>query len=79
MPSSFPRPAVWRSARLPIGLASHVKLLRGVAAGEFVKASDVALDEHSQAVRVRRQMQREAQPPTDRAATDHRAAATARL
>jgi predicted homoserine dehydrogenase-like protein len=44
---------------LPIGLASHVKLLRNVAAGEVVKASDVALDEASQAVRVRRTMERE--------------------
>jgi predicted homoserine dehydrogenase-like protein len=44
---------------LPIGLASHVKLLRDVAAGEFVRAADVALDENSQAVRVRRAMERE--------------------
>ncbi len=45
---------------LPIGLASHVKLLRDVAAGEFVKASDVALDETAHAVRVRREMERHA-------------------
>ncbi len=45
---------------LPIGLASHVKLTCDVAAGEFVKASDVALDEKAQAVRVRRDMEREA-------------------
>jgi predicted homoserine dehydrogenase-like protein len=45
---------------LPIGLASAVKLLRDVAAGEFVKTSDVALDEKSQAVRVRREMERQA-------------------
>jgi predicted homoserine dehydrogenase-like protein len=44
---------------LPIGLASHVKLLRDIPAGEFVKASDVALDEASQAVRIRRAMERE--------------------
>jgi predicted homoserine dehydrogenase-like protein len=45
---------------LPIGLAHHVKLLRDVSAGEFVKASDVALDDNAQAVRVRREMEREA-------------------
>ena len=39
---------------LPIGLAHHVKLVRNVAAGEFVTAADVALDENSQAVRIRR-------------------------
>jgi predicted homoserine dehydrogenase-like protein len=46
---------------LPIGLAGAVKLLRDVAAGEFVKASDVALDDNAQAVRIRRQMERQAQ------------------
>ncbi len=46
---------------LPIGLASHVTLLRDVAAGEFVKAADVKLDEAAQAVRVRRAMERDAQ------------------
>jgi predicted homoserine dehydrogenase-like protein len=45
---------------LPIGLASHVKLLRNVAAGEFVTAADVALD-GSLAVRIRREMERQAQ------------------
>jgi predicted homoserine dehydrogenase-like protein len=45
---------------LPIGLASHVKLIRDVAAGAFVEAADVALDETSQAVQVRRQMERQA-------------------
>jgi len=45
---------------LPIGLASHVKLVRDIPAGEFVKAVDVALDETSQAVRVRRDMERQA-------------------
>ena len=46
---------------LPIGLASHVKVLRDVAAGDFVKASDVALDDSSQAVRIRREMEGETQ------------------
>jgi predicted homoserine dehydrogenase-like protein len=46
---------------LPIGLASGVKLLRDVAAGDFVKAADVALDKTMQAVRIRREMERQAQ------------------
>jgi predicted homoserine dehydrogenase-like protein len=46
---------------LPIGLAHHVKLVRNVAAGEFVTAADVALDDNSQAVRIRREMGRQAQ------------------
>jgi predicted homoserine dehydrogenase-like protein len=46
---------------LPIGLAHHVKLARDVAAGEFVTAADVALDDNSQAVRIRREMERQAQ------------------
>jgi predicted homoserine dehydrogenase-like protein len=45
---------------LPIGLAHRVKLLRNVAAGEFLTAADVALDDASQAVRIRRDMEREA-------------------
>ena len=45
---------------LPIGLAHHVKLKRDVAAGEFIAAADVALDEPSQAVRVRREMEQQA-------------------
>ena len=53
---------------LPIGLASHVKLLRDVAAGEIVKASDVALDDNAQAVRVRREMEGEARQESKPAA-----------
>jgi predicted homoserine dehydrogenase-like protein len=45
---------------LPIGLAHHVKLVRDVAAGSFVTAADVALDEKSQAVQIRRAMEAEA-------------------
>jgi len=45
---------------LPIGLAHHVKLKRDIAAGEFIAAADVALDDNSQAVRVRREMERQA-------------------
>ena len=44
---------------LPIGLAHHVKLKRDVAAGEFLTAADVALDDNSQAVRLRREMERQ--------------------
>jgi predicted homoserine dehydrogenase-like protein len=44
---------------LPIGLAHHVKLNRDVAAGTILSAADVALDENSQAVRIRREMERQ--------------------
>src|SRR5271170_3387880 len=45
---------------LPIGLAHHVKLKRDVAAGEFLTVADVALDDSSQAVRIRREMEQDA-------------------
>ncbi|MFZ0608554.1 MAG: flagellar biosynthesis protein FlgA [Xanthobacteraceae bacterium] len=45
---------------LPIGLAHHVKLLRDVPAGAVLTATDVALDDTSQAVRIRREMERDA-------------------
>jgi len=45
---------------LPIGLAHHVKLLRDVPAGAFIAAADVALDDNAQAVRIRREMERDA-------------------
>jgi predicted homoserine dehydrogenase-like protein len=45
---------------LPIGLAHHVKLNRDVAAGAILSAADVALDENSQAVRIRREMEHDA-------------------
>jgi predicted homoserine dehydrogenase-like protein len=62
---------------LPIGLAHHVKLLRDIAAGEFVTAADVALDDDLQAVRVRREMEREAQQMIEVMATHRRAIAGA--
>jgi predicted homoserine dehydrogenase-like protein len=37
--------------------AHRVKLVRDVAAGDFVTAADVALDENAQAVRIRREME----------------------
>jgi predicted homoserine dehydrogenase-like protein len=49
---------------LPIGLANKVKLVRDVAAGEIVRAADVALDETTQAVRVRREMEAQARQPS---------------
>jgi predicted homoserine dehydrogenase-like protein len=48
---------------LPIGLAHHVKLVRDVAAGSFLTAADVALDDRQQAVRIRREMEQEARLP----------------
>src|SRR5687767_5697905 len=43
---------------LPLGLAHGWKVLRPVAAGQPVRWSDVAFDERSSAVRVRREMER---------------------
>jgi predicted homoserine dehydrogenase-like protein len=45
---------------LPIGLAQRVKMLRDVAAGEFLTAADVVLDEQAQTVRIRREMEAQA-------------------
>ena len=53
---------------LPIGLAHHVKLTRNVAAGEILTSADVALDGTQEAVRIRREMERRAQPRTVAAA-----------
>jgi predicted homoserine dehydrogenase-like protein len=47
---------------LPIGLAHHVKLTRDVAAGEILTGADVALDATQEPVRIRREMERQAQP-----------------
>ena len=46
---------------LPIGLAHHVKLTHDVAAGEILTSADVALDGTQEAVRIRREMERQAQ------------------
>jgi predicted homoserine dehydrogenase-like protein len=53
---------------LPIGLAHHVKLTRDVAAGEILTGADVALDATQEPVRIRREMERQAQPRTVAAA-----------
>jgi predicted homoserine dehydrogenase-like protein len=46
-----------RIGGLPIGLAHHVKLRRNVKAGASLAWSDVAVDEASEAVRIRREME----------------------
>jgi len=46
-----------REGTLPIGLAHGVKLLRDVPRGASLRTADVALDETSEAVRLRREME----------------------
>jgi predicted homoserine dehydrogenase-like protein len=46
-----------RVGGLPIGLAHHVKLRRAVKAGASLTWSDVVIDESSEAVRIRREME----------------------
>jgi predicted homoserine dehydrogenase-like protein len=48
---------------LPIGLAHKIPLLRDIAAGEIVRGSDVAIPD-TEAVRVRREMERRFVPPS---------------
>jgi len=55
----IPAPQSLQRGALPIGLAHHVKLTRNVAAGEILTRADVALDEKQDAVRIRREMERE--------------------
>jgi predicted homoserine dehydrogenase-like protein len=52
---------------LPIGLAHHVKLTRAVPAGQMLRWSDVAAPD-SEALRVRRAMERRFSPSVDAAA-----------
>ncbi len=47
-----------RVGALPIGLASHVKLRNAVKAGAAVRWADVVINETSEAVRVRREMEK---------------------
>ncbi|MFM9842703.1 MAG: NAD(P)H-dependent oxidoreductase [Dongiaceae bacterium] len=47
-----------RVGALPIGLAHHVKLRNAVNAGAAVRWSDVIVDENSEPVRVRREMEK---------------------
>jgi len=53
---------------LPLGLAHGVKLVNPVAAGQVVRWSDVQIDASSEAVRFRREMEREFAPPRRAAA-----------
>ena len=46
-----------RLGALPVGLAHHVRLRNAVKAGSPVRWSDVSIDETSEAVRVRREME----------------------
>jgi len=48
-----------RAGALPIGLAHKVKLVKDVAAGRAVAWSDVAIDASTEAVQIRREMERE--------------------
>jgi predicted homoserine dehydrogenase-like protein len=48
-----------RAQGLPIGLAHKVKLVNDVAAGRTVSWGDVAVDESAEAVKIRREMERE--------------------
>ena len=48
-----------KAGGLPIGLAHKVKLVKDVAAGRPVAWSDVAIDETAEAVKIRREMERE--------------------
>jgi predicted homoserine dehydrogenase-like protein len=52
---------------LSLGLAHGVKVLRPVAAGQPVRWTDVAVDESSSAVRLRREMERLFAPATQAA------------
>ena len=54
----MPAEASLKIGALPLGLAHNVKLLKSVAAGQPVRWSDVAVDESSPAVQVRREMEK---------------------
>ncbi len=64
----FPADASLELGGLPLGLAHEVKLLNPIAAGQPVRWSDVQSDATSDAVKIRREMEREFAPA-------HRAAA----
>jgi predicted homoserine dehydrogenase-like protein len=53
-----------RDGGLPIGLAHKVTLRRAIAAGEIVRWTDVIADETSEAVHIRREMERRFAPPS---------------
>jgi predicted homoserine dehydrogenase-like protein len=64
----FPAEASLELGGLPLGLAHEVKLLNPIATGQPVRWSDVQSDATSEAVKIRREMEREFAPA-------HRAAA----
>jgi len=57
---------------LPLGLAHGFKVLRPIAAGQPVRWSDVAADEKSTAVRVRREMEASISPGNEISPCDRR-------
>jgi predicted homoserine dehydrogenase-like protein len=61
----LPAEASLAADALPIGLAHHVKLRHAVKQGMVVRWSDVAVDETSAAVKIRREMEREFRAPRD--------------
>jgi predicted homoserine dehydrogenase-like protein len=54
----MPAQASLRLGGLSLGLAHGVKLLKPVAAGQPLRWTDVAVDESSYAVKIRREMER---------------------
>ena len=58
----FPADASLELGGLPLGLAHEVKLLNPIAAGQPVRWSDVQPDATSEAVKIRREMEREFAP-----------------
>lgn len=55
----MPAPASLATGALPIGLAHGVRVTRRVAAGSVLTWADVACDERDEALRLRREMERE--------------------
>jgi predicted homoserine dehydrogenase-like protein len=63
----MPAPASLRIGALPLGLAHGVKLLRPVAAGQPVRWTDVAVDDTSPAIKLRREMEQMFAPAAEAA------------
>jgi len=63
----MPAEASLKAGALSLGLAHNVKLLKPVAAGQVLRWSDVAADESSQAVRLRREMEKVFAPSAEAA------------
>jgi predicted homoserine dehydrogenase-like protein len=69
----FPAEASLQLGALPLGLAHDVRLVKPVAAGQPVLWADVRIDAAADAVRVRREMEREFAPARGAALTSARA------